>query len=569
MKWVLSLGMRTNWLFAFALMSLCLILELLHPFNEFWDDSYISLHYARNMARGVGLVFLPQTQEVPTPYSYVEGYSNPLWTFLLALFFHLPGGPFPWVRVASFLSVGIIVLSLRGLLQNLVQEQRRRNLPAWILWLPGALAILNFPILAYVKSGMETVTFTAFVLLALWHSLSLLKDPRPALLLLNGLLWLTVSLIRPEGVVYAAAAGLVLGFRFALSEGRWREMLAWGMPIVLGLAAFYLWRYGYYGEWLPNTYYAKVERLQSAYGVSRTGIFRWGISHLQGFIRMDLPSITAASATVGIFLFRALRKESLLMLLTAAAFNSLYVIWVGGDFFPLSRFLQVTGCILMVFAAVPVAGLWQMRSCFARVGAGPVLAAALALSLVVFQPVWTRVHSWVSDRQKTWIEQSEQLLKGDHSNPAFFVGKWLKENLPVDTVIATGHCGMIPYYSNLETVDLLGLNDHHLARRLPDIQYLEERGVKVMVDVVTDRPSSPYQFMIRNEDVRREFIETHRLHGFNHHGNRVSFAVFTRRDAIALWYKPGPDRGETALSPVPREPVELELSASLVSDRDP
>jgi len=45
------------------------------------------------------------------------------------------------------------------------------------------------------------------------------------------------------------------------------------------------------------------------------------------------------------------------------------------------------------------------------------------------------------------------------------VGIWLKNNTPNNTIIATNTAGSIPYYSKLKTIDMLGLNDKHIAHR--------------------------------------------------------------------------------------------------------
>jgi hypothetical protein len=44
------------------------------------------------------------------------------------------------------------------------------------------------------------------------------------------------------------------------------------------------------------------------------------------------------------------------------------------------------------------------------------------------------------------------------------VGEWLRENVGADTRIALVPAGIIPFYSGLETIDLVGLNDKHIAR---------------------------------------------------------------------------------------------------------
>jgi hypothetical protein len=47
----------------------------------------------------------------------------------------------------------------------------------------------------------------------------------------------------------------------------------------------------------------------------------------------------------------------------------------------------------------------------------------------------------------------------------FVVGTWLKAHLPATTRIAVNAAGIVPFVSGLPTVDMLGLNDAHVARR--------------------------------------------------------------------------------------------------------
>jgi hypothetical protein len=45
------------------------------------------------------------------------------------------------------------------------------------------------------------------------------------------------------------------------------------------------------------------------------------------------------------------------------------------------------------------------------------------------------------------------------------IGRWLRERMPEDTTIAVIPAGAIPYESRLVTIDMLGINDEHIAHR--------------------------------------------------------------------------------------------------------
>jgi hypothetical protein len=49
------------------------------------------------------------------------------------------------------------------------------------------------------------------------------------------------------------------------------------------------------------------------------------------------------------------------------------------------------------------------------------------------------------------------------------IGRWLRDNAPPDTVIAVIPAGAIPYESRLRTIDMLGINDKHIAHRDLDL----------------------------------------------------------------------------------------------------
>ncbi|HEX5480349.1 MAG TPA: hypothetical protein VFY79_11590, partial [Dehalococcoidia bacterium] len=43
------------------------------------------------------------------------------------------------------------------------------------------------------------------------------------------------------------------------------------------------------------------------------------------------------------------------------------------------------------------------------------------------------------------------------------IGEWLHENLPANYTVAEIATGIVPYYSRLPTIDMLGVNDEHIA----------------------------------------------------------------------------------------------------------
>lgn len=90
------------------------------------DDAYISLEYAKNLAEGRGLVF--------NPGEGVEGFSNPLWVFLL---FALGVAGAPWVFtmkalgfLCATLTLGILASTINGLVRRTPSNSGRKRAKA-------------------------------------------------------------------------------------------------------------------------------------------------------------------------------------------------------------------------------------------------------------------------------------------------------------------------------------------------------------------------------------------------------------------------------------------------------
>ncbi len=218
------------------------------------DDAFISFRYVRNLLEGHGLVF--------NPGEYVEGYSNFLWVLELAAIWGIfgvrPEQAAPWLSVVCTATTIAAMLWWIGRMPGM----RHRSLVGWM-----ALGLLCSSATFAVWTsggGLETRQFTFFIVLAV-VCLGLYRDNRWGLLAAS-LSLAAAAYTRPEGPLLAVCC---FGW-FAVQRACERRRLAgrefWSdcsyliAPFALLVAAHYLFRYSYYGEWLPNTYYAKHVR---------------------------------------------------------------------------------------------------------------------------------------------------------------------------------------------------------------------------------------------------------------------------------------------------------------------
>jgi hypothetical protein len=279
----------------------------------------------------------------------------------------------------------------------------------------------------------------------------------------------------------------------------------------------------YYGELVPNTFYAKVGgRLWPSMGLAYVGMFA-----LEYGLWLWIPFLWAAVR------FHRRRGTGRVPLLFGAAVlpHAAYIVAIGGDHFeyrPLDLALPFA-CLL----------LYDGARALARSGLrAAAVAAGLALCLVFLVEIPLRLHrefpqhytpgfpgSQVSEQSgdfldpgRSWLYRLPGLraLAGLHLHWLYwttghFVGVRAEEHrifmekvltearilrelvrrgtLPADTFIAIDSVGAIPYFSNLRILDRLGLTDAHVAHsdffqpelmghgKAASLDYARERGV--------------------------------------------------------------------------------------------
>jgi len=412
-----------------------LILMALHviSFGGFEiDDAYISFRYATNMLDGHGLVF--------NPGDPVEGYSNFLWVLLSAVGMAMGIDPLLWARIlglGAFLGIMVFVPRMVGRL-----SQRAA-------WLSGAGAVFIAccgPLACWSFAGLETSFFALLALLAWGAAVSRRQ-------LSTGILALMLSLSRPDG--------LALGVAFVLwsllppavppvknqSPSR-RPWLRWaGLVLFLaGVLAHFLWRHATYGEWLPNTYYAKTGDL--------VGQLKTGLPYGTDFLRSYLaPWVAVALWAIGTRDSRTLWNQPMRLTLVLCGLWFLYTVLIGGDMLGMFRFyvpilplLLTTGTVLLGEA---------LADFYRASGWRRAWWAVAAMALLVLLPTTVG-----KERRLITAHMSVMNLGGWKK-----VGDALSTQLPPGTSIALGPAGYIPYKTGFKTYDLMGITDRHIAHR--------------------------------------------------------------------------------------------------------
>ncbi len=394
----------------------------------FTDDAFISFRYAQNLVAGNGLIYNIGER--------VEGYTNFLWTMLAALVLWLGGDPVFWAYVAG-VALGLAIVQATYWLARVLLD------PPWAL-VATLIVATSQSLFVYTTrgAGLETGLFTLLGLLG-----SALYIQR--MWAWSGFIFALAALTRPEGVLLMGLTMLHRWIAADANQRRFRERIRAQVrvvgPFLLIVAPFFLWRLSYYGDLLPNTFYAKT-------GGGLAQVWR-GLQYSSTFaLAMGGPLLLTILAPPLIDQQAMLRRWWNYLLPIVVVYSA-YIISVGGDHFPGERFFVPLTPWIAILTADGLAWIyrWGQRYPLGK----QIMPAALAIVLTTFS--WHALsHSKSFDRTLVGNDESVWIWRE--------LGLWMNENTPPDASIAALGAGAIAYYSDRTTIDLLGLNDRHIAR---------------------------------------------------------------------------------------------------------
>jgi arabinofuranosyltransferase len=395
------------------------------------DDAYISYRYAKNFAAGDGLVF---NRGGPP----VEGYSNFLWVVLLGIAAKF-GLAIP--AMAQVLSLALAAITLIELALAL----RRLNHHGWWLvagcvWLGanGSFAMWSVP-------GLETTLLSALVVLA-W--LLVEREEQSGRGWLSGLVFVLIALSRAEGAVFFVAAFGVRWLRQLRhrSNRSRRSDVQWTLAFVIPFGLFLLWRLSYYGYLLPNTYYAKVGNHPLILALRGSYYFFNFLTSGGGLLLMVLA--------IAAILFSD-RSARLMHVTTWTGFYIGGFVLAGGDWMPMFRFFAPIIPLLCVF------GLMGLQALQDRIG-GTRSAIGFSSSVAVLIAL---LFVGASVQAQTITHQTDSFTTPNEAG--HLIAAWLRAHSQPGDSIALVDAGILAYETDLRVIDMIGLNDAHIAHSAP------------------------------------------------------------------------------------------------------
>ena len=453
----------TGWAKATALVPYLLLLAAAYSvFCVTQDDPYITFRYAANLLAGHGPVFNVGER--------VEGFTSPLHLFVSVLLLKVAPGTDILFKAKLFsLGMGLLVLAQTRVL---ARRAGLRERPAVLAQLLVALN-LNFAISAV--NGLETTLYVFWITAALAAFLH--EDRRPGLGS-AGLLFLAL-LTRPDALLPFAALLIV---RLAAYRRRHQSVgpaVRWAAAFLVPSLVLVAARMAYYGQPLPNTYYAKQVGLRDglkngahylmhplsqgtlhpAMGHGAALLF-WGLVLLGGWARRGRPATP--------------------VLLAAAAAEAFFVLRAGGDWMPGWRFMMP---VLPALAVLQAQGVRHLAAVAARRFRAPPCAQVFGGAALLIWCLTLAASPHCSWARAGFTTHGARLLRVGGMYGAYWVdvGDYIHTRFRPGSYVAYSEMGYAGY-ANLDKrfLDTRGLTESHLCRLYPVSR-------KSMVGITDDR----------------------------------------------------------------------------------
>jgi hypothetical protein len=444
-----------------GLASLAFLVLARYHWQHVSDDAFIAFRYVRNLLAGQGPVWNPGER--------VEGFSSPLWLGLLAAG---AGVGLPLPTWAGALGVAFLAGSLLLVHRSTLALSKSRLAAA----IACTAAALLYPLYYWAAAGLETMLFVALVTAAV----GALVGTSPGR-------WVPVAaclgVVRPEGPFLVFALMLLV----ALVHGRpavgWRRLAVALAPML----SWFLFRRVFYGDWLPNTYYAKATGALST---------RVDAGLLYALWALAAWLVTAST----LWLAGAVERRGLAALAFLGAVLAT-VVGEGGDWMWHARMVVPVLPGLVALAAAALARATTQRGWVA------LLACLLAWS--PFAPQASLVLEALTGGRLPPSSFQEGTLAQASLSAARFIAK----NYAKDARVAVNHAGALPYALPNPALDMTGLVDWHIAHE-------RQGGVHHKFDAA--------YVLARKPDL-------------------VVLNSATKPGVDGVWYHPGYWEGETAL----------------------
>jgi len=402
------------------------------------DDSWIHQVYGRNLAETGMWAFVPG---VPSAAS-----TSPMYTVLLAIGYKLGISFKLWTY-----ALGIGSLWIAGMLGGRMCERLLPN-QKYIRLYGGLSVILAWHLVWAAASGMETMLFSMWTVALLyvgWQELDERSQKSRDIALRGasfGVAAALATITRPEGVALAGLIGLVS--LLVQPQKSFRIFIIWAIgaaiAFLIAISPYFALNLHLTGGLLPDTAAAKqAENAPLLLDSYPTRIMSMLMPLVAGVQIFFVPGVI-------FFVIQQLRefrqdKRTLLLIVPVLWSLGLIALYAARlpAYYQHGRYVIPA---LPAFIVVGIAGTIQLILAGRRSVTGRVLTRSLAISLVLALAFFFFQGVGVYARDVKIID--EEMVASAH---------WIKDNIPLDQMLAIHDIGAVGYFAPRPMLDLAGL----------------------------------------------------------------------------------------------------------------
>lgn len=421
------------------------IVGCLYVYNFYIDDAFISLRYAKNLVTHGQLTY--NLGEQP-----VEGYTNFLLVLIEALFIKL--------GVQDVINIPKIVGIISGILAIiLINKLSSKIIDSELKYFPCFLFAVSIPVIMWSIAGLETAPFILLILGGIYYFINSLENNQIEHSLASDMFFFLAFLCRPEGLIFWVMSYIFI-FLNRKKGVTYRNKIKSMLLSLILICVYLAWKYYYFGNLLPTTFYAKHQALSPELlfgGMIRFVNLMENNFNVLYFILFIFAALVAFKQSV----------QSVKYMIILSMVYCLYVISLGYSvamdmwfrfYSPFLPLLYIVGAYgLSHLLAIPklqlkVGNELQKKLKYSLFAV--LCTAQLATSGYTLYYYWN-FDSGFNDKS---LAAMTNLTKQDYER----LGKWLGERFSPSNKIVLGDIGVIGYYSNLKVIDLWSLLDRNI-----------------------------------------------------------------------------------------------------------
>lgn len=431
------------------------------------DDPWIHLTFARNLVEYGSFSYYKN--EIVT-----AGSTSPLYTFMLAAGFLITKNE----MILSYI-LGILFFAISAFMFYKLSEMLFAN-EIWLAIAASLVFVLDRWMNFISVTGMETTLFILLLIAAFYYY-------RKRNSVLTGLMLGLLFWTRPDAVAFIGAitADYILFLYFRKKSPKENEtepftkkdLIKAGAVFGILLAAYFAMNLSLSGSLLPNTYEAKLTYYTPEFR-SRTDFLKnevWGYFTESSYVLFIVPFIIGVLKILGDS-FKSRYNLFLLPLIFIFAF--IFIYWYKLPY--AHRFGRYMMPIIPFYIITFIYGARVFFKYFYRYFKDK--NTVNALNYIFLGAVIIYSGSSYYETKNVYQDQTHHIAIRQVAT-----AKWLKNNTPESSIIATHDVGAIGYYSDRKIVDVAGLINPEFIKKLNSkdfARFMTEQMVKEHVDYI-------------------------------------------------------------------------------------